>query len=202
MPCSKTCLLIAGALLATSCETAPTAGDARADQKLAADALREARGSDATGPLCGSSVCGAEQICCGPAACGHCVPKNSGVYCPPTCPDARAQDSAPKLDTKQPAPDAKAPAAEAGKPDAKKPVLDGAPQTACGPSLSCPSVTQICVINEAWTKTYACKPVPAGCEAARTCACAGTALCIGAFNLCADAPSGTSNTITCSCPSC
>jgi hypothetical protein len=34
---------------------------------------------------CGGQLCGSGQVCCGPPACGRCIPAMSGQYCPPTC---------------------------------------------------------------------------------------------------------------------
>ncbi len=51
-------------------------------------AAREVGSREAGGAKCGGTVCGTGSICCGPPACGHCVPENSGVYCPPQCPEA------------------------------------------------------------------------------------------------------------------
>ncbi|HVU03263.1 MAG TPA: hypothetical protein VHE30_15995 [Polyangiaceae bacterium] len=36
-------------------------------------------------PTCGTETCGGGTSCCGPAACGHCVPSTSGVFCPDYC---------------------------------------------------------------------------------------------------------------------
>jgi hypothetical protein len=72
--------------------------------------------------------------------------------------------------------------------------------TPCGESETCDPATEICVINQAWTETYACLPVPEGCASTRNCECAGATLCIDAFNVCND--SSTDNVITCSCPTC
>lgn len=91
-------------------------------------------------------------------------------------------------------------APEAGKPDSTT-GGDGSAATACGPTLKCLTATEICVVMaEELGWTYSCKPVPAGCETDRTCACAGKTLCTGAFNLCVSGSSN--NTITCECPAC
>ena len=37
------------------------------------------------GVTCGGQVCGSGQVCCGPPACGRCIPAMSGQYCPDTC---------------------------------------------------------------------------------------------------------------------
>jgi hypothetical protein len=55
------------------------------------DASRDGAAKDIAGDqsgLCGGQVCSAGFACCGPPACGFCTPENSGVYCPPSCPDA------------------------------------------------------------------------------------------------------------------
>jgi hypothetical protein len=74
-------------------------------------------------------------------------------------------------------------------------------RTPCGPDLTCDTATELCVarqpIGPAIVRT--CEPVPAGCGADRTCACAAAALCRGPFGTCTDeAP----NAITCTCPRC
>ena len=75
-------------------------------------------------------------------------------------------------------------------------------KTACGPSLTCSAATEICVESGPVgpSSTFACKPVPAGCATNRSCACAGSTLCTGAFNTCHDV--NTPNTIYCECPNC
>ncbi len=74
-------------------------------------------------------------------------------------------------------------------------------RTPCGPALSCDTATEICVAREPVGPaiTYACEPVPPGCESDRSCRCAGASLCQGAFSTCADAGP---NAITCECPLC
>jgi hypothetical protein len=54
----------------------------------AATDLKTTPGDGPKGQPCGSTTCGSGSFCCGPQACGFCAPDNSGVYCPPTCPDA------------------------------------------------------------------------------------------------------------------
>jgi hypothetical protein len=39
----------------------------------------------ASSMLCGGQTCGVDQDCCGPPECGHCIPKNSGQFCPSAC---------------------------------------------------------------------------------------------------------------------
>ena len=39
----------------------------------------------APGGSCGGKTCTVDQICCGPAECGFCVSKLSGIACPATC---------------------------------------------------------------------------------------------------------------------
>jgi hypothetical protein len=38
-----------------------------------------------SGQTCGGQVCGADQMCCGPASCGRCISKLSGQSCPAEC---------------------------------------------------------------------------------------------------------------------
>ena len=40
----------------------------------------------ASGVLCGGETCTAEQVCCGPAECGHCIGALTKPACPTTCP--------------------------------------------------------------------------------------------------------------------
>ncbi len=74
--------------------------------------------------------------------------------------------------------------------------------TPCGPSgLSCDPANEICVSMTPIGPgtTYSCEPIPGGCEQDRSCACASSALCTGAFALCTDiAP----NSLQCECPQC
>jgi hypothetical protein len=80
-------------------------------------------------------------------------------------------------------------------------VCDLASRTPCGPGLTCDGAAEICVSREPVGPAiiYECRPVPAGCELDRTCACAGTKLCQPPFDLCSDAGS---NAIDCVCPLC
>jgi hypothetical protein len=73
--------------------------------------------------------------------------------------------------------------------------------TPCGPSLTCDGASEICVSRESVGPAivYECRPVPAGCEFDRTCACAGASLCQPPFDVCSDAGS---NAIDCVCPLC
>ena len=72
----------------------------------------------------------------------------------------------------------------------------------CGPELRCNPRREICVRREPVGPgvVFACEPVPSGCRADRTCACAGAALCTGAFDVCRDVAEF--NTISCECPKC
>ncbi len=75
-------------------------------------------------------------------------------------------------------------------------------ETFCGASnLGCDPDSQICVgrtpVGPAIV--YSCEPVPAGCEEDRSCACAGGALCQGAFYACTEAGE---NQLECECPQC
>src|SRR6478736_1529267 len=49
--------------------------------------------SGGSGPMCGGQLCSADQVCCGPAECGHCVGKLSGANCAPQCPSGGAGGS-------------------------------------------------------------------------------------------------------------
>ena len=71
--------------------------------------------------------------------------------------------------------------------------------TPCGPELTCDSASQICVRREHGGPGvfYVCEPVPAGCEADRSCRCAGASLCQGLP--CQDEGP---NAIACVCPAC
>jgi hypothetical protein len=40
----------------------------------------------AAGGSCGGKTCGVDQVCCGPAECGHCISALSGQACPNMCP--------------------------------------------------------------------------------------------------------------------
>ena len=73
--------------------------------------------------------------------------------------------------------------------------------TPCGSTLSCDTASQVCVAREPVGPAviHACEPVPAGCEADRSCRCAGASLCQGTFSTCVDAGP---NSITCVCPRC
>jgi hypothetical protein len=74
--------------------------------------------------------------------------------------------------------------------------------TACGPNLNCDGATEICVAREPVGPSiqWSCRPVPAGCERDRTCACAASTLCDATFVQCTDVPGP--NAIDCNCPTC
>jgi hypothetical protein len=76
--------------------------------------------------------------------------------------------------------------------------------TACPPTpdLRCNAATEICVVSTPVgpAETSACEPLPDGCQAERTCGCAGAELCTGAFDTCSE--SEAENTIVCECPEC
>jgi hypothetical protein len=75
-------------------------------------------------------------------------------------------------------------------------------KTPCGPSgLACDRETEVCVARTPVGPAifYGCEPVPAGCETDRSCACAGAALCTGAFDTCRETGD---NRIECECPEC
>ena len=77
----------------------------------------------------------------------------------------------------------------------------GPDMTACGTTV-CERASQICVISTPVgpAETYACQDVPAACESDRRCACAGSTLCSGSFDVCSDGADD--NTIVCECPRC
>lgn len=80
---------------------------------------------------------------------------------------------------------------------------DGPPSmTACGPLLACDRETELCLSRQPIGPAivYECVPVPSGCESDRSCACAGAALCTGAFAVCRDDLGD--NRIDCECPLC
>ncbi len=76
--------------------------------------------------------------------------------------------------------------------------------TACPPTpdLRCSAVTEICVVKTPVgpAQTSSCEPLPEGCQAERTCGCAGAELCTGSFDTCSE--SEDENTIVCECPQC
>ena len=76
--------------------------------------------------------------------------------------------------------------------------------TACPPTpdLRCNAATEICVVSTPVgpAETSSCEPLPDGCQADRTCGCAGAELCTGAFDTCSE--SEAENTIVCECPQC
>jgi hypothetical protein len=124
--------------------------------------------------------------CAAPPPCGQPCTAPCGCCTNPACfVDARPGDR---------------PRAEAGRDLGAK--ADLVAKTSCGPSLACAAATEICVESGPVGpgSTFACKPVPAGCTANRTCACVGGTLCTGAFDTCHDV--NTPNTIYCECPAC
>jgi hypothetical protein len=70
------------------------------------------------------------------------------------------------------------------------------------PDLKCNAATEICVVRTPVgpAETSSCQPLPEGCEAERTCGCAGTELCTGSFDTCSEGE--TENTIVCECLEC
>ena len=73
----------------------------------------------------------------------------------------------------------------------------------CGPNgLTCDPDTQICVIQTPVGPgmNFVCLSVPSGCASDRSCACAGSSLCTGAFATCGDRDEP--NTIACECTQC
>ena len=79
--------------------------------------------------------------------------------------------------------------------------LSSSTPTPCGPTLTCDTPTEVCVAREQGGPGvfYSCEPVPAGCEADRSCRCVGAALCQPPSSTCMD---DGSNAITCVCPAC
>lgn len=75
--------------------------------------------------------------------------------------------------------------------------------TACpeGADLSCDAPTEICVITtpRGPAEVASCEPVPQGCEADRSCRCAGPTLCQSPYDSCSESAD---NTLTCSCLNC
>jgi hypothetical protein len=81
------------------------------------------------------------------------------------------------------------------------PVVDCPTRTPCGPSASCDRTSEICVSRGPFgpAVTYACEPVPPGCELDRSCACAAASVCEPPFDTCRDtAP----NELFCECVEC
>jgi hypothetical protein len=75
-------------------------------------------------------------------------------------------------------------------------------RTPCGPAgLVCDSDTEVCVARTPIGPAivYGCEAVPDGCGDDRSCACAGVALCEGAFGNCTEQGE---NQLQCECPKC
>jgi hypothetical protein len=168
------------ALVAAGCSDRPTSNteDATPTRTDATPTKTDATPTrtDATADAIDCSLVG----CAAPPPCGQACTEPCGCCPNPACfGDAGTGDKSPK---------------ESG--------ADLGPKTACGPSLTCASATEICVESGPVgpSSTFACKPVPSGCTANRTCACVGSALCTGAFNTCHDV--NTPNVIYCECPGC
>jgi hypothetical protein len=73
---------------------------------------------------------------------------------------------------------------------------------ACGPNgLGCDAATEICVSKEPVGPAiiYECKPVPAGCDNDRTCACLASTLCAPGYDSCFD---DDADVLQCVCPFC
>ena len=63
----------------------------------------------------------------------------------------------------------------------------------------CDPGTHVCVEDVTQLgPRYHCVPLPPQCNGDKTCACMGSAVCVGAFNQCVDGPDG----ISCNCPTC
>jgi hypothetical protein len=63
---------------------------------------------------------------------------------------------------------------------------------------ACPDAGWSCVTNLDFVPSYRCEPIPAACEGAPTCDCAGDLFCDDIYNLCSEAADG----IHCECPDC
>ncbi len=73
---------------------------------------------------------------------------------------------------------------------------------ACGPTgLTCDPATEVCVARTPIGPAivHSCEAVPAGCDADRTCGCAGAALCTGGFDRCTELGE---NELQCECERC
>ena len=86
--------------------------------------------------------------------------------------------------------------------DGGTPGPDAPSSTGCGTGPPCNYATEICVISTPVGpgESYACQPLPAGCDDDRTCGCVGATLCTGAFDTCTDRIP--ENTVACECPQC
>lgn len=86
--------------------------------------------------------------------------------------------------------------------DSSEVLPDAAIETACGeePVTYCERASEICVESELGAGIiYECVPLPAGCDAERTCAACADA-CEEPADTCAD--TGRDNTLSCACIEC
>lgn len=83
----------------------------------------------------------------------------------------------------------------------EEPCPSGEQETSCGPELRCNCASEVCVRHEPVgpAVVYACEPIPAGCEAERSCDCAGASLCEAPFDTCSQRRS---NVLSCECIEC
>ena len=87
-------ILLAAAGLFAACGSSPntvgvSAGGGRSGTASSgADAGGQASGGSSLSGPCGGEACRTDQVCCGPAECGRCIPATSGQFCPSECPDA------------------------------------------------------------------------------------------------------------------
>ena len=86
-------------------------------------------------------------------------------------------------------------------------VADGCWTGSCVPAAACDKVpdcalcpdSTMCVQNQAWVTEQTCEPIPAGCQGAPSCGCAGEA-CVDPFTLCQEGMDTAD--LICSCPNC
>lgn len=64
--------------------------------------------------------------------------------------------------------------------------------------VACPESGWSCVTNVDFVSSYRCEPIPAACEDAPTCGCAGDLYCDDVYSVCSEAGDG----IHCECPDC
>jgi hypothetical protein len=162
---------------------------------------------DPSGEACGDTVCGEEERCCGPPECGFCVPKDSRIACPTTC--DKQDGGTSKLDSTVGVKCGRSTCGEGficcGPPECGQcvPENSGAhcPDKCDDPCQPACDSDQICVVNKEEAPVgQECKALPRKCASDRTCACVGTSVCVGVYNLCHDYPAD--NTVVCECTSC
>ena len=93
----------------------------------------------ASGVLCGGETCTANQVCCGPSECGHCIGKLTKPACPTTCPSGGDAGAGGAPDCSQLLADVRETqaAAQACNPASAKPTLEcaGTVEGLCCPIL-------------------------------------------------------------------